>query len=471
MLPFVHISVAMAGTIVFQVDDASKRYGLHLGKPILMGYPSDCTISNREGRMYRAPRGTADVLPQEQPYWRYVEDVARDVARRYGYGRLDTPVFESSGLFVRGVGEVTDIIEKEMYTFQDRGGDNVALRPEGTAPVCRAYLEHGMRNLPQPVRLFYFCPIFRYDRPQAGRYRQHHQFGVEAIGDGDPSVDAEVIELAWRLMSDLGLRDLTLQINSIGDANCRPAYLEQLRAHYAARSGHLCNDCKLRLERNPLRLLDCKQPACIEMAHEAPRTADNLCAECLAHWELLLGYLRGLEIPFSVEPRLVRGLDYYSRTVFEIQPPLEGGQTNICGGGRYDGLMEQLDGPPTPGIGFGAGLERIILNLKRQGVTAPEGAPLRAVVVHLGASAAERAVSLASELRSEGIGAVLAPAGRSLRAQLRYANSLGVPYALILGENELSRGVVVLRDMIRAEQREVPLESAVSAVAGTDGTG
>ncbi|MDE2861814.1 MAG: histidine--tRNA ligase [Chloroflexota bacterium] len=414
--------------------------------------------------MYRAPRGTADVLPEEQPYWRYVEGIARDVARRFGYGRLDTPVFESSGLFVRGVGQVTDIVEKEMYTFEDRGGDHVALRPEGTAPVCRAYLEHGMRNLPQPVRLFYFCPIFRYDRPQAGRYRQHHQFGVEAIGDADPSVDAEIIELAWRLMSDLGLKDLSLLVNSIGDANCRPAYLEQLRAHYAARIEYLCNDCKLRLERNPLRLLDCKQPACIEMAHEAPRTEEHLCPDCRNHWERLLGYLRGLDIPYRVEPRLVRGLDYYSRTVFEIQPPEEGGQTNICGGGRYDGLMEQLEGPPTPGIGFGAGMERIILNLKRQGVPPVEEAPLRAVVIHLGEAATERAVALASDLRSAGLGAVLAPAGRSLRAQLRYANSMNVPYALILGDDELSRGVVVFRDMSRAEQREVPLENAPTAL-------
>ena len=416
--------------------------------------------------MYRAPRGTSDVLPQEQPYWRYVEGVARDVARRFGYGRLDTPVFESSGLFVRGVGQVTDIVEKEMYTFEDRGGDHVALRPEGTAPVCRAYLEHGMRNLPQPVRLFYFCPIFRYDRPQAGRYRQHHQFGIEAIGDADPAVDAEVIELAWRLMSDLGLKDLSLLVNSIGDANCRPAYLEQLRSHYAARTEYLCNDCKLRLERNPLRLLDCKQAACIEMAQEAPRTDEHLCPECRNHWERLLGYLRGLDIPYRVEPRLVRGLDYYSRTVFEIQPPEEGGQTNICGGGRYDGLMEQLEGPPTPGIGFGAGMERIILNLKRQGVPPIEEGPLRAVVVHLGEAATERAVALASELRSAGVGAVLAPAGRSLRAQLRYANSMNVPYALILGDDELGRGVVVFRDMSRAEQHEVPLERAASAVSG-----
>ena len=249
--------------------------------------------------MYRAPRGTADILPEEQRYWRYVEAEAREVARRYGYGRLDTPVFEHSNLFVRGVGEVTDIVEKEMYTFQDRGGDYVALRPEGTAPVCRAYLEHGMRNLPQPVRMYYFCPVFRYDRPQAGRFRQHHQFGVEALGDGDPSVDAEVIEMAWQLMKGLGLRDLTLLINSIGDPQCRPAYLERLKAYYASRLDRLCRDCAERLERNPLRLLDCKQPTCTDMAREAPQTVESLCQECRGHWERLLSYLQKLEIPFT----------------------------------------------------------------------------------------------------------------------------------------------------------------------------
>ena len=410
--------------------------------------------------MYRAPRGTADILPEEQRYWRYVEAEAREVARRYGYGRLDTPVFEHSNLFVRGVGQVTDIVEKEMYTFQDRGGDYVALRPEGTAPVCRAYLEHGMRNLPQPVRMYYFCPVFRYDRPQAGRFRQHHQFGVEALGDGDPSVDAEVIEMAWQLMKGLGLRDLTLLINSIGDPQCRPAYLERLKAYYASRLDRLCRDCAERLERNPLRLLDCKQPACTDMAREAPQTVESLCQECRDHWERLLSYLQKLEIPFTVEPKLVRGLDYYTRTVFEIQPPEEGGQSNICGGGRYDGLIQELGGPPTPGIGFGAGLERMILNIKRQNVAVPEGSFVSAVVAHLGDAAKEAAMSLASELRSRGVGAVLAPAGRSLKSQMRYANSLGIPYALILGEDEIKNGSVIIRDMSRGEQREAPIQEA-----------
>ncbi len=410
--------------------------------------------------MYRAPRGTADILPEEQRYWRYVEAEAREVARRYGYGRLDTPVFEHSNLFVRGVGQVTDIVEKEMYVFQDRGGDYVALRPEGTAPVCRAYLEHGMRNLPQPVRMYYFCPVFRYDRPQAGRFRQHHQFGVEALGDGDPSVDAEVIEMAWQLMKGLGLRDLTLLINSIGDPQCRPAYLERLKAYYASRLDRLCRDCAERLERNPLRLLDCKQPACTDMAREAPQTVESLCQECRDHWERLLSYLQKLEIPFTVEPKLVRGLDYYTRTVFEIQPPEEGGQSNICGGGRYDGLIQELGGPPTPGIGFGAGLERMILNIKRQEAPVPEGDFISVVLAHLGDAAKEAAMSLASELRSRGVGAVLAPAGRSLKSQMRYANSLGIPYALILGEDEMKNGSVILRDMSRGEQREAPIQEA-----------
>ena len=408
--------------------------------------------------MYRAPRGTADILPEEQRYWRYIEAKARALAHRYGYGQLDTPVFEQSNLFVRGVGQVTDIVEKEMYTFQDRGGDSMALRPEGTAPICRAYLEHGMRNLPQPVRLYYFCPVFRYDRPQAGRYRQHHQFGIEALGDGDPSVDAEVIEMAWQLMKDLGLKDLTLLINSIGDPECRPAYMAHLKDYYASRTEHLCQDCKERLERSPLRLLDCKQPTCVVMAQEAPRAVDHLCSECRDHWEKLLSYLQRLEVPFTVEPRLVRGLDYYTRTVFEIQPPEEGGQSSICGGGRYDGLIQELDGPSTPGIGFAAGMERMLLNLKHQGVSVPEEDSVRAVVAYLGDEAKETAIFLASQLRSKGMGAILAPAGRSLRAQMRYANSLGIPYALILGEDEMKRGTVILRDMAQGEQREVPIQ-------------
>ena len=411
--------------------------------------------------MYRAPRGTADILPEEQKYWRYVEDRARSVAHKYGYRQLDTPIFEQSGLFVRGVGQVTDIVEKEMYSFEDRGGDSMTLRPEGTAPACRAYLEHGMRNLPQPVRLYYFSPTFRYERPQAGRYRQHHQFGVEAIGDGDASVDAEVVEMAWQMMTSLGLKNLTLVINSIGDFQCRQIYLGHLKDYYSSHITNICQDCKERLERSPLRLLDCKQPKCITIAEKAPQTLEHLCSDCREHWEKLLGYLQRLNVPFSINPRLVRGLDYYTRTVFEIQPPEEGGQSVICAGGRYDGLIEELDGPRTPGMGFAAGMERMVLNVRRQDVQVPEENFIKALVAYLGDEAKESAISLASRLRSNGIGTILAPAGRSLKAQMRYANSLNIPYTLILGDNEIKNDSVVLRDMGRGEQREVLIKAVV----------
>ena len=305
--------------------------------------------------VFRAPRGTADHLPDEQKYWRYIESKAVEIANRFGYGRIDTPAFEDSNLFIRSVGEGTDIVEKEMYTFEDRGGDSVTLRPEGTAPVCRAYLEHGMHNLPQPVRMYYFCPVFRYERPQAGRFRQHHQFGVEALGDADPSVDAEVIEVAWELMGSLGLRDINLLVNSIGDGECRPAYIERLRDYYSGHHDRLCGDCRERLERNPLRLLDCKVETCHALGDEAPHSTDYLCDDCRDHWEKLSSYLAAIDLPHTVDHRLVRGLDYYTRTVFEIQPLDVGGQSTICGGGRYDGLITELGGRATPGIGFATG--------------------------------------------------------------------------------------------------------------------
>ncbi|MEE8465159.1 MAG: histidine--tRNA ligase, partial [Dehalococcoidia bacterium] len=275
--------------------------------------------------MFQAPRGTTDHLPEEQKYWRYIESKAMDVAARFGFGRIDTPAFEDSNLFIRSVGEGTDIVEKEMYTFEDRGGDSITLRPEGTAPVCRAYLEHGMHNLPQPVRMYYFCPVFRYERPQAGRFRQHHQFGVEVLGDADPSVDAEVIDIAWDLMTSLGLTEIKLLINSVGDPECRPAYVAKLKEYYSGYHEKLCPDCKERLERNPLRLLDCKVETCHVLGNDAPRSADNLGEPCGEHWNKLLSYLDSMQLPYQIDHRMVRGLDYYTRTVFEVQPVDGGG--------------------------------------------------------------------------------------------------------------------------------------------------
>ncbi len=414
--------------------------------------------------MFQAPRGTADLLPEEQKYRRYIETRATALARSYGYGRIDSPVFEDAGLFVRSVGAGTDIVEKEMYTFEDRGGDLVTLRPEGTAPVCRAYLEHGMHNLPQPVRMYYFCPVFRYERPQAGRFRQHHQFGVEVLGDANPAVDAEVIELAWRLMYSLGLADIRLFINSIGDRDSRPQYVAELRNYYSRRIESLCGDCRNRLERNPLRLLDCKVESCRAIGEDAPRSVDYLDPDSLDHWAKLQEYLTAMEIPFEIDHRLVRGLDYYTRTVFEIQPVDAGGQSTICGGGRYDGLIEQLGGRPTPGIGFGSGLERLTLNLKRSGVAVPDEPAPAYLVANVGEAARQPALELASRIRRAGAGAILSSGSRALRGQMRQANALNIPYAIILGDDEISRGEIVIRDMQTSTQETVGLADFLNSL-------
>ena len=407
--------------------------------------------------MYQAPRGTADLLPEEQKFRRYIESKAVALARSYGYGRIDSPVFEDAGLFVRSVGEGTDIVEKEMYTFEDRGGDQVTLRPEGTAPVCRAYLEHGMHNLPQPVRMYYFCPVFRYERPQAGRFRQHHQFGVEVLGDANPAVDSEVIELAWRLMHSLGLTDIRLFINSIGDRESRPLYIARLKDYYSQRGESICGDCRNRLERNPLRLLDCKVESCRAIGEEAPRSVDHLDPDSLDHWNKLREYLSAMDIPYEIDHRLVRGLDYYTRTVFEIQPVEAGAQSTICGGGRYDGLIEQIGGRPTPGIGFGSGLERLTLNIKRSGVEVPDEPSPKYLVANVGEAARVPALELASRIRRAGAGAILSSGSRALRGQMRQANALGIPYVIILGDDEISRGEVVIRDMNTSSQEARPL--------------
>ena len=417
-------------------------------------------------RTFQAPRGTTDLLPEAQPYWRFVEGAASRAAEAFGYDRIDTPTFEDAGLFVRGVGETTDIVEKETYTFEDRGGDLLSLRPEGTAPVCRAYLEHGMHNRSQPVRLHYICPMYRYDRPQAGRYRELHQFGAEAIGDGDPAVDAEIIELGWGLLKGAGLAGLTLLLNSIGDPACRPGYIDALRAYFESRQDRLVHDdCRRRLQTNPLRLLDCKEESCQPGIDSAPHSVDYLCGDCAGHWRDLLGWLGRLGIPYRLESRLARGLDYYTRTVFEIVPEDGGSQGTILGGGRYDGLMEQLGGSPTPGIGFATGIERIILNLEAQAVAAPGVAGTKVLVAHMGADAKEAAFDLGSQIRSRGLSAVLAPSGRGLRAQMRYASSIRATHAVIIGERELQSGMLALRDLALSEQRELGREELLQALA------
>jgi histidyl-tRNA synthetase len=415
--------------------------------------------------LYRAPRGTVDVLPQEQPYWEHVYQTTTRLCQLYGYSRIDTPIFEEAGLFARGVGQTTDIVQKEMYVFQDRGGETMALRPEGTANVCRAYIQHGMRNLPQPVRLYYWGPAFRYDRPQAGRQRQFTHFGCEAIGVDDPALDAELIELAWRLYQQLGLTDLTLQLNSIGDRNCRPRYLAALKAYYEDNLGRVCPDCRARFEKNPLRLLDCKVEGCQPIIAGAPPFTDYLCSDCASHFQEIRSYLEALAIPYSLNPRLVRGLDYYTRTVFEIQPPREGAQNTVGAGGRYDDLIEEMGGRPTPAIGFATGIERIIVNLKRAKVPSPAPARPAVFIVYQTAAARSAAVSLASDLRQAGIAAVMAVGRRSLKAQMRQADAAGALYAAILGKEELATDTVILRRMEDGHQERLATKDVRRSIA------
>jgi histidyl-tRNA synthetase len=414
---------------------------------------------------FHAPRGTNDVLPEDQPYWRWLRETAARIARSYGYRQIDTPVFEDAGVFLRPAAGGTDIVDKEIYLFEDRGGDRLALRPEGTAAICRAYLEHGMASWPQPVRLFYVVSLFRYDRPQAGRYRLHHQFGIENIGDGSAAMDAEVIDVLNSFYDAIGLGERKLYLNSIGDAACRPAYLQKLRAYYADKLDRLCGDCRRRYDQNPLRLLDCKNEPCQPFKAGAPRFTDNLCEACAAHFEALKSYLKALDIGFQVEPTLVRGLDYYTRTVFEYQPLEEGSQSALGGGGRYDGLIEQLGGPPTPAAGFGTGIERIILNLKRKEVRPPPDEPPGAYIAVADAEAQGLALRLARDLRGQGIEVVVGSADRSLRSQMRHANAMNAKTALIIGKQELAAGKVTVRELTAGTQTEVPFAEAASALA------
>ena len=414
--------------------------------------------------MHRAPRGTQDILPEDQPYWRHLRSRIHHICQIYGYQQIDTPIFEETHLFVRGVGEGTDIVEKEMYTFEDKGGQSLTLRPEFTATVVRAYLEHGMRTLPQPVKLYSIGPIFRYERPQAGRFRQHTQFNVEAIGEMDPAVDFEVMSVAWHLYADLGFKNLVCQINSTGCPRCRPKYLRALVDYYRQREGQICDDCKRRLGRNPLRVLDCKQERCQRVIENAPHIRDYLCEECASHLDALLGYFDLLSRPYSVNHRLVRGLDYYTKTVFEVWAEGIGAQSAICGGGRYDGLAEALGGPSTPGVGFGSGIERIILSMRSRGFAVPDVSSPRVTVAYLGQEAKQGAITLLTDLRASDIGAMLIFGDRSLKSQLRQANRANVEYTMILGEVEVNRGEVILRDMRRATQEQIPQDTAIEQI-------
>ena len=409
--------------------------------------------------MISIPKGTKDVLPADSRKWQYVEETAREVAALYGLKEIRTPVFEHTELFLRGVGDTTDIVTKEMYTFRDKGDRSITLKPEGTAGVARAYIENGLSGGAQPVKMYYIIPAFRYERPQAGRLREFHQFGVEVFGAKGADADAEVIALADSLLKRLGL-NVKLHINSIGCPACRATYNKALKEYFAPHLGELCADCRTRYEKNPLRLLDCKEEGCRKINLGAPVILDYLCPECRAHFEALKEYLGLAGIDYEIDPRIVRGLDYYTRTVFEFVSDDIGAQGTVCGGGRYDGLIEEIGGAPTPAVGFAAGIERLLLVMEATGAPIPEAKGPKVYLAGLDDGCRKKAFALAQELRAAGISAETDHMGRSVKAQFKYADKLGAEYVAVIGGNELAAGVMNVKRMADSVSETVPFASA-----------
>ena len=410
------------------------------------------------------PRGTNDILPGEVEKWQYIEGVIKQLCQEYGFAELRTPIFEHTDLFMRGVGETTDIVEKEMYTFIDRGERSITLRPEGTASAVRAYLENKLFAGPQPVKLYYTGPMFRYDRPQAGRFRQFHQFGVEVFGSDDPAVDAEVIAMAMDFYARLGLKDLDLHINSVGCPGCRPLLRDKLQEFFKPKLNELCPNCQGRYNRNPLRILDCKNQNCQVLGTGAPVTLDCLCQNCSEQFSLVKKYLQILDIPFTVDSSLVRGLDYYTHTAFEIIAKDIGAQSSVGGGGRYNELIKECGGAPTPSIGFAVGLERVLLIAQNQGVVYPNIPGLTVFVAAAGAGTEETAFKVLFNLRQAGLSADKDYLGRSLKAQMKYAGKTSARFTIIIGEAELAEGLLLIKDMYAGHQEKVPVQEVAEYI-------
>lgn len=410
----------------------------------------------------KAIKGTKDVLPKDVYKNQYIEATCLGVAEQFGFKEIRTPVFEHTELFQRGVGDTTDVVQKEMYTFDDKGGRSITLRPEGTAGAVRSYLENGLCNEALPQKVCYNTSCYRYEKPQAGRLREFHQFGVECFGSASPLADAEIIALAKTIFDNLEVKDLSLEINSIGCPTCRAEYHKALKEYFNARKDELCDTCKDRLDRNPMRILDCKSPVCSEIAKDAPVMLDYLCDECKEHFDKVQEYLKAQSIEFNINPKIVRGLDYYTKTVFEFVSSSIGAQGTVCGGGRYDGLVEELGGQKTASLGFGMGLERLMLLMEAQNCPFPEPQAADLFIVALGDKAVLKALEISKDMRAEGFGCLMDLNQRSVRAQMKYADKLGAKFNLVIGDNEVESGCAKLKNMSTGEETEIQLETFVN---------
>ncbi len=409
--------------------------------------------------MINIPKGTKDMLPQEAYKWHYVENIARETAAEFGFKEIRTPMFEHTELFLRGVGETTDIVTKEMYTFDDKGGRSMTLRPEGTAGVARCFIENGLQQGVMPMKAYYIASVFRYEKPQNGRLREHHQFGVECYGSDSPSADAEVISLASTILKKVGLTQIELNINSIGCPECRAKYNKALKEYIGANLHLMCGQCQARFEKNPLRILDCKEEKCKAITANAPKILDYLCDDCKAHFEKVQAILTSLGIPFKVNSGIVRGLDYYTRTVFEFVSTDIGAQGTVCGGGRYNNLVEEVGGKPTPAVGFGMGLERLLLVLENTNNLQAEPETIDVYVASLGEEAQNQARKIVAQLRSEGIKAETDIMDRGIKAQMKYADRVGAKYVVVIGDEELQNGVVNIKNMQNGETQSHSIEN------------
>ena len=409
----------------------------------------------------KAPKGTKDILATEVHKWQYLEKVFREVCESFGYKEIRTPVFEHTELFERGVGETTDVVQKEMYTFEDKGGRSITLKPEGTAPVVRAVIEHKLYSGAMPLKFYYITPCYRYERPQAGRLREFHQFGIEVFGSDQAAVDAEVMSLVYNFYKTLKVDGIGLNINNIGCPKCRTEYNHRLREFLKERLDNLCETCQTRYEKNPMRILDCKNEKCQTEITDAPLMINHLCNECNEHFEKVKEYLDLAGIEYKVDPKIVRGLDYYTKTAFEFISNEIGSQSTVCGGGRYDRLVEELGGPPTPAVGFGMGIERLLLTLENKGIDLPKEKGLDIFIVTIGEKADKEAFKLLAKLRENNISADKDYLGRSIKAQFKYSDKLEAEYTIVIGDDEVDKGVVTLKNMYSGEQVEVNIVNLI----------